>query len=355
MHLFIKTGWKQLVLQVLNRCRMYLLFLLSDIMTGAGTTITMQFWDQPHLATSPFDWPRTTAPSQKSWITWCKVLTSVLHHGRNQWLTVPLGKCFVQSHPTGWYYHQHTNSIWEVHNTQWLQHGGIPQHMCQLSFHSHSKVTWPPPLIELECATMVCCGQKITLTRCSPCEQGPQGIDPCHQLRETLISRQWNLAIDLIGAQQEMQVAFSQGIGYMVSDGSFKDTAGVASWIIKGPTLDLWLIGQWHTPGPPKAHSTFRSKLAGIVGILYMLTFWPPMMVKPHFRIACDGLSVITRLCTPQLIEPMGPHFDLLMVAQILLTPSNILLTLFLFTDTKTMVVPQPLPEMHGWISKSIC
>jgi len=82
------------------------------------------------------------------------------------------------------------------------------------------------------------------------------------------------------------------------------------------------LISKWHTPGPPAAHSSFHSKLAGIVGILYTLTFWVPMMIKLNFQLACNGLSVITRLQTSWPIEPAEPHFDLLTVARQLLATS---------------------------------
>jgi len=46
-----------------------------------------------------------------------------------------------------------------------------------------------------------------------------------------------------------MQEALLQGLGYAVSTGLFKDEAGVAAWIIEGPTAKLQIIGQWHTPG----------------------------------------------------------------------------------------------------------
>jgi len=46
MWLFQKIGKKQPELQMLNHCRMYLqVFLLSDIVTGTGTTISSQFWN----------------------------------------------------------------------------------------------------------------------------------------------------------------------------------------------------------------------------------------------------------------------------------------------------------------------
>jgi len=176
----------------------------------------------------------------------------------------------------GWFYHQATNSFWEAQETQWLQHSSIPQCTCQLHIHSHGTIATPPPLAKLECTTAAQSGNKITLTGHSPCEQNQVGVDPCHQLRTTQIYQQWDLAIELLGAQWEMHAELSQGFSYAVSNGLFKDTVGAAAWIIEGSALHIHLIRQWHTPGPLEAHSSFRSELASLVGVLYTLTFGLP-------------------------------------------------------------------------------
>jgi len=98
MQLFIQHGWKQPKLKIPNQCRMYLkVFLLSDIVLSSGITISAQFCKQFHLANSPFDWPRTPIPTLHSWYVWKKALTEVLHLGRNQGLSIPLGKWSTQT------------------------------------------------------------------------------------------------------------------------------------------------------------------------------------------------------------------------------------------------------------------
>jgi len=246
-----------------------------------------------------------------------------LNLGQNQRLAIPLIKWFAQQNPSGRFYHQQTNSLWVAKAMQWTQYGGILCHTHQLSFHSHGKVDRPPPLQELEKATTAQCGQKLILKRCCACEQSPQGVDPCQQMWESPISWQWELDIFLTCLQWEMMEALLQGGGCAVSDGSFKDAASAAAWIIKGPTLELRLTGQWHMPGPSEGHSSFHSELAGIVGVLYTLSFWPLKTVKSPFRLACNRFSVVLRLQTTQLIDPTEPHADLLIVAQILLTTSK--------------------------------
>jgi len=131
-----------------------------------------------------------------------------------------------------------------------------------------------PPLHKLTKAK-ACCGQKLILTSFNTCEQAPAGVNPCQQLCKVAFARQWNLIVHLEGTQWEFQKTLSHGDGYAVSNGLFKDELGAMAWIIEGPTLALRLTGHWHMPGSPLDHSSFHSELAGIIGVLYMLTFPP--------------------------------------------------------------------------------
>jgi len=115
-----------------------------------------------------------------------------------------------------------------------------------------------------------------------------------------------------------MKLELLGGWGFAVCDGSFKDDTGTAAWIIEGADSNTQLVGSWYTPSHGDDHSSFRSKLAGIVGVLNTLSFWPPTQTAP-FRLACDGLSVVTRILSHKPIEPMEPHADLLGAACTLL------------------------------------
>jgi len=151
------------------------------------------------------------------------------------------------------------------------------------------------------------------------CNQPLQGIDPCQQLKTMVFSMQWALEIKLVGAQCQMQAELSRGHGYVVSNGSFKDEASAALWIIEGLTSKTCLIGQWHTPGQSSDHSPFHSKLAGIVGVLYTLIFWPLDIVTPPSQPVCNGLLVVSWLLAAKLIEPMEPNANLLEAVRTLL------------------------------------
>jgi len=120
----------------------------------------------------------------------------------------------------------------------------------------------------------------------------------------------------------------SSGLGYAVSDGSFKDERGSAAWIIEGPMLALRLTGQVYTPGHATDHSSFRSEVVGIIGTVYTLTYWPPVSTKLVLRLACDGLLVINRLSNNHPIDPTEPHADLLQAAWTLINTSAYMIQL---------------------------
>ncbi len=128
MKLFVQHGWKQPELHMLNQCRMFLqAFLVSDIVSGSGDTITPEYWDRPIPHTSDRAWPRSHAPPKSAWALWKMALTLALHLGRNQRLALPLGRWQEQLQLNWWYYHLMTNSLREVSKTQWVCHGGLAQ------------------------------------------------------------------------------------------------------------------------------------------------------------------------------------------------------------------------------------
>jgi len=182
MQLFIKSSFKQPTLQVVNNCHLYLrIFLLSDIVTGSGNQILSQFWDQYFPATSPLEWPETPRPSPQAWSIWKQALTQALHLGRHQRLALPLGKWLTPStSSTGWFYHPSTNSLWHKDKTKWQCHGGIPQHTRQQGFHQAGQTDTPPPLVEMERATINYAGQKLVLTGRGKCKLPSTGQDPCY-------------------------------------------------------------------------------------------------------------------------------------------------------------------------------
>jgi len=175
---------------------------------------------------------------------------------------------------------------------------------------------------DLEKASVSHLGQKILLTGSSPCARNNKNRDFSQKQRSTEFFQQWGTTVHLQGSQAALLDALTHGHGYAVSHGSYKDDRGSVAWIIEGPDSSLRLVGKTYTPGHPGNHSSFRSEVAGIVGVLHTLTFWVPHLAKPPFRLACDGLSVVHRLNNQKPIEPTEPHADLLLAAHNLILES---------------------------------
>jgi hypothetical protein len=99
-----------------------------------------------------------------------------------------------------------------------------------------------------------------------------------------------------------------------VSDGSYKENHGTASWRISISGSDDYLLCSAVSPGPPECQSAYRSELTGIYGIL--LTIWQCQQFF-HFEcsleIGCDGLSAIeVSKEAGDSINPNRQHFDLI-------------------------------------------
>jgi len=126
-------------------------------------------------------------------------------------------------------------------------------------------------------------------------------------------SKELKLELWTTGAITYLHLELWNGEGYAVSDGSFRNGSWAAAWIIEGTNQANQLTGSCFTPGTAADHSTFRSKLAGLLGLLYTLSFWWPPSGKPPCHIACDGQSAIHQLNSTIPIEPTEPHSNLLL------------------------------------------
>ena len=80
-----------------------------------------------------------------------------------------------------------------------------------------------------------------------------------------------------------------------VSDGSYADHRGTASWILTNQHDSV--SGLCSIPGVARFHNSYRSELGGLYGILLFL--WSVEQVYPaidiHLSIYCDGLEAIRK------------------------------------------------------------
>jgi len=92
------------------------------------------------------------------------------------------------------------------------------------------------------------------------------------QINRMMLVNDWNLKIEQIGSDQNIQEAIQSGKALAVLDGSFQEQCGACAWIIKGKNNTDCIIGTMTVPSSEGNHSSFRSKAAGLYGLL--LTMW---------------------------------------------------------------------------------
>jgi len=139
----------------------------------------------------------------------------------------------------------------------------------------------------------------------------PRGLTA---LRELDFAVMWHLRIQVIGQLTSLCQDIAQGKGLAISNGPFKDSNGVAAWIIEGSDgLHRLQQGTCLTPGAPDDHSAFQSKLTGLYGILLTLRYlFPDNDFSTTIIIVCNGQSALTWVKATDPLLPSEPHYNLI-------------------------------------------
>ena len=114
---------------------------------------------------------------------------------------------------------------------------------------------------------------------------------------------------------QYVAEAIENGTCIAVSDGSFKEQFGTASWSIQGPTEVHQLSGSCIVPGHAKDQSAYRSELSGLYAIIIMVeAVCNVFEIKSGaVEIGCDGISALRQgIVDTDTINPHQPQFDLI-------------------------------------------
>jgi len=100
-----------------------------------------------------------------------------------------------------------------------------------------------------------------------------------------------------------------------VSDGSFKETFGIAAWTIGTDEEDHCIKGRVVCPGGPNSQSAYRSELTGlycILTILHQISIYYGVK-EGQVEIGCDGLSAIQSAFEKgTLLTTDYPDYDIL-------------------------------------------
>ena len=85
------------------------------------------------------------------------------------------------------------------------------------------------------------------------------------------------------------------GTAVGVSDGSFKDEFGTASWIVKNASGSQRIMGNVLIPGFKSDHSAYRSEIGGIYALVRVVELIKEMwnLDKGSIVIGCDGINAL--------------------------------------------------------------
>jgi len=308
---FIDHGYHGQELRELNWCRMSLHAIwISDICDGTGSEILADCWNGQGTIESPYRWPPTFT-QLAYWSKWQQALTKCFGLDRWRQLSHPLGKWLPTT--SGWFYERTSDRLWHCDMQGWQYHPYLPSRSRTQYFTATGYPSSSPPLMtELRRVVAVHRGPRLLLAGYDTILESTNTYRGIDVLRHSQLAQDWNLCLHTVGSLSALITDIRKGHGYIVSDGSYRNNASAAAWIIEGRDATCRIIGMMITPGYETDHSSFCSKLMGLYGALCTLEVLDLGPMGTPCRIACDGKSALDRVQSTNPIQPTEPHADIL-------------------------------------------
>jgi hypothetical protein len=320
--LFVSLGFSGSELHHINICRMFLkVATLSDITTGCGKFITYSARHGKIDESIParYIWPNQGVPSSDHWTTWDKALKALC--SRTGELLQPLG-AWLPTHGRSYFFDASSDRVYHVQGSHvWylraMNFGRASRRGISRYGDPIACDTLPPSCLP---ATIDRHGSYTHLTGTSHISHNitEHSSGFFEYITDQLpVSASWVFRnIRFIGnfSRFSQQIRDSAVTFWAVSDGSFKNTHGTASWRLSLKDSEDYLMGSIITPGPAFSQSAYRSELSGIYGIA--ISLWALQRVyrcRISCQIGCDGLSALNQFrYLSDMINPNTPHFDLI-------------------------------------------
>jgi hypothetical protein len=321
-------------LLAINRCRYYLRVLTTaDLCTVAGRKLKPGMWDGSTIShSSPFQWRSTKKPKRSDWDKWQTALSicfnitfqnrlsiqvplgewSPSQDGANRpvWRATPDYKWLLNDTPAGWVKHRRLTARSNRHRLASYETSSSPLEATLVQEIVHSAF---PASIDhrLHSIDMVDVEDQPLPPAVSPAtpttwEQRARQHDP----RAT-----WALEVSTfpIDGGKELAQSLRNGSLRGISDGSFKDEHGTASFSLVGESSTM--DGSHVTPGDPRDQSAYRSELSGIYAQVFSaytlaLQFG---ITDGSMTLGCDGESALYQcFLRPQDVTTSSKHFDMI-------------------------------------------
>ncbi len=337
---FYEVGFRGASLQALNRCRIYLrATTLSDIVTGSGSSITHGAWTGQrstiNQSSSMYAWPVQHRPAARDWSTWQRALTAAygVVASTRSW-SGRLGRWIDSDSNWIWFISPTEERLYERRSDGWFfypRYGGRSGRSHTLrflrqAFPSTDSSLLPGDLtrtvVELQGDKLLSTGMAVVLPGSHVLPNAEGDISLQLRLRPHILpADHWSrascilLEYDCAGIAAALQARSCIG----VSDGSFKDKFGTASWVLLGGGHRL--TGDLVVPGHPDDQSSYRSELAGLYVMILMVhdICLQYGLMDGGIEIGCDGQEALYRCFSPDFHpSPSDSHYDLLAAAHTL-------------------------------------
>jgi len=181
----------------------------------------------------------------------------------------------------------------EFEQGQWFEHPLIRRN--RLPTFARNRTPCPPPT-KLQRASVyfhkthiICTGAELVME--------PNPVISLSFLDFLMSDKEisWCLHNLHIHDEQALLEALQEGTAMAISDGSYKDPFGTATWTIGDIDTISIISGRAVCPGSPDNNNAYRSKLSGLYCILIVVNKFCKFykIAEGAIEIGCDGLSAL--------------------------------------------------------------
>ena len=329
-----------------NRCRLYLQCLtVGDIASGDGRTIDANVLAGIKTACRArnMTWPTQGRPKNTDWVVWRKLLQSCFQTS-NKVLITPLTSWFHVAMTTyldtwEWWWDDVAQVLLRCLKGIWFKFQPVTSKRkrsnigCRFKYYLSLDV--PPDVALLQRTSVTLAGGYYTTqgstSTCSKSEVPPTCIPSLVAFIGALHAKpgeQW--AVHEIMTTPDIDsivLGIKQGTVVCVSDGSFKEECGTASWIIEDGDGTQRIQGKVAVPGYASDQSAYRSELAGLYAIVYVIETLVGVygLSKGEVIVGCDGISALQEaIYNNKTATSAQQHFDLISGMQGYITESKV-------------------------------
>jgi len=202
--------------------------------------------------------------------------------------------------------------LYSMTGTQWLKHGRAPSSRYSKFFFRQGIATGKP--IKLLPATTYIKGDKLALSGFASIQdtttlQHSAFLSFICNSEETCTSKTFFLSDDSLALSKAIQ-SFE---AISVSDGSYHEGYGSATWVLEGSTSTNRITGVIGTPGERDSQSSYVTKLCDFYHIK-----------EGCITVGCDGESALAQAFRQHDISTKDPSHDLLLAIRSLLSKSQL-------------------------------